>query len=186
MKPGTRALGLAESYTGTAGEATLAGAVEAADRTVESFSFAAHTIGGTDVTDAAIAVWNDLDRPDVAYVLTAGVALAWYNIIDLERLHDATGRPVIAVSFEDSPGLEPALREAFDGDALAERLAAYRALPERRPVTVDGDALYVRTVDCDDPERVLAAYHGDGRPHPLRVAGAAARAADDYRRHSAT
>ncbi|GAA0312540.1 DUF99 family protein [Halarchaeum salinum] len=184
MKTGARALGLAESYVGEAGRSTLAGAVVRADRVVDDFRFSACTIGGTDATETAIDCWDALDRPDVRYVLVAGVALAWYNVLDLDQLHDATDRPVLAVSFEASGGLEDAIREAFDGDAATARLAAYRALPERRAVDVDDDTVYVRSVGCDDPARVVRAFTPEGgRPEPLRVAREAARAADRYRRN---
>ncbi|GGM57580.1 endonuclease V-like protein UPF0215 family [Halarchaeum rubridurum] len=182
MKGGTRALGLAESYVGEAGRSTLAGAVVRADRVVDDFRFSACTVGGNDATDAIVELWRGLDRPDVRHVLVAGVALAWYNVLDLQRLHDATDRPVLAVSFEASAGLDEAIRREFDGDAADERLAAYRALPERRPVAVNDDTVYVRSVGCDDPARVVRAHTPEGgRPEPLRVAREAARAADRYR-----
>jgi len=183
MKSGTRALGLAESAAGTAGHSTLAGAVVRADRVVDGFGFARVSVGGTDVTEAAIDLWEGLDRPDVRYVLVAGVALAWYNLLDLDALSAATERPVLAVSFEASAGLSEAIAEAFEGDERRERLAAYRALPERHPVAVGDDTVYVRSVGCDDPDGVVRAFTPEGgRPEPLRVARAAARAADAYRR----
>ncbi|WP_435100438.1 DUF99 family protein [Halarchaeum sp. P4] len=182
MKAGTRALGLAESYAGDASRSTLAGAVVRADRIVDDFCFRSFTVGGSDVTDAAIDVWESLERPDVQYVLVAGVALAWYNILELHRLHEATDRPVLSVSFEASAGLEAAIRREFSGDARDARLAAYRALPERRPVSVGDDTVYVRSVGCENPDSVVRTYTPEGgRPEPLRVAREAARAADDYR-----
>jgi len=184
VKAGARALGLAESYVGEGGRSTLAGAVVRADRVVDDFRFSSCTVGGSDATTAAIDVWDGLDRPDVRYVLVAGVALAWYNILDIHRLHDATERPVLAISFEPSGGLEDAIRREFDGDAATRRLARYRALPERRAVTVNDDTVYVRSVGCDDPARIVRAFTPEGgRPDPLRVAREAARAADRYRRN---
>ncbi|GGL28372.1 hypothetical protein GCM10009037_10040 [Halarchaeum grantii] len=183
MKSGARALGVAESYAPDAERSTLAGAVVRADRVVDDFCFRSATVGGTDVTEAAIDIWESLDRPDVRYVLVAGVALAWYNVLDLGRLHDAVERPVVAVSFEASGGLEAAIEREFAGDARDARLAAYRALPERHALDVGGDTVYVRSVGCDDPDAVVRAYTPEGgRPEPLRVAREAARAADDYRR----
>ncbi|WP_121820683.1 endonuclease dU [Halostella salina] len=183
MKPGTRALGVAESYRGD--RSTLAGAVVRASRVVDGFAFSSCTVGGSDATAGTVDLWERLDREDVRYVLVAGVALAWYNVVDLERVHAATERPALAVTFEDSDGLEPSLREAFDGDALDRRLAAYEALPPRRQVEVDGDTVFVRSVGVDDDEaaRVVRAFTpAGGRPEPLRVARLAARAGDDLRR----
>lgn len=129
-------------------------------------------------------LWRRLDRPDVRHVLVAGVALAWYNVVDLRALHEAVERPVVAVTFEESEGLEGPLRETFSGDALADRLAAYERLPDRRPVDVGDDRLFVRSagIDPDEAAAVVRAHTPEGgRPEPLRVARLAARAVDAWR-----
>ncbi|MFB6133903.1 MAG: DUF99 family protein [Halanaeroarchaeum sp.] len=181
MKPGVRALGVAESFRGE--RSTIGGAVVTAARVTDGFGFQDCTVGGTDATDAIGRLYSALDREDVQYVLIAGVALAWYNVLDLRALYSQVDRPVIAVTFEASEGLAAALREEFEGDALDRRLEAYHALPDREPVTVNGETVYVRWVGIDEPEarRVVQAYTPTGgRPEPVRVARQAARAADEY------
>ncbi|WP_135821483.1 endonuclease dU [Halostella litorea] len=181
MKEGTRALGVAESYRGD--RSTLAGAVVRASRVVDGLAFSSCTVGGSDATAGIVDLWERLDREDVRYVLVAGVALAWYNVVDLKRLQEATGRPVLSVTFEDSEGLEPSLRDEFDGAALDRRLAAYEALPPRRRVDVGDGAVFARSVglDGDEAARVVRAFTpAGGRPEPLRVARLAARAGDEY------
>ena len=187
MRDGRRALGVAESYRGTddgAATSTLAGAVVRADRTVDDFVFGSCTVGGTDATDTIIECWERLDRPDVRYLFVAGVAPAWYNLLDLEALHEATDRPVIAVSYEESDGLADAISDAFEGEARRRRLDASEALPARRRLAVDGADLFVRAVGVDDAEadRILDAYTHERRPEPLRVAQRAARRVDAFRR----
>ena len=180
MKPGVRALGVAESSRGD--ESTLAGVVVRADRVVDGFGFETCTVGGRDATDAAVSLVDRLDRADVRYVFFAGIAPAWFNLFDLHEIADRVDRPVLSVSFEESPGLEPALEDAFDGDDLAERLATYRAQPDRRRITIGGDAVFARAVGLDDEDAaaVVRAFTPEGgRPEPLRVARAAARAADE-------
>ncbi|MFW5964599.1 MAG: DUF99 family protein [Natronomonas sp.] len=185
MKPGRRALGIAESYRGTddGASSTLGGAVVRASRVVDDFVFGSCTVGGSDATDAVVDCWRRLDRPDVRYVFVAGVALAWYNILDLETIHEVTDRPVVAVSFEDSEGLSDAIEDAFEGAERQRRLDGYRALPERRRITVDGQDLFVRSVgfDAGDADDVVAAYTHERRPEPLRVAKQAARRVDAIR-----
>ena len=181
MKAGTRALGIAESYRSET--STLAGAVTRASRVIDGFAFSTCTVGGDDATDAMVDLYERLDREDVRYVLVAGVAPAWYNLVDLHAIHEVTDRPVVAVTFEGSSGLEASLREAFDGDALAWRLDAYEALPPRRPLDAGDDTVFVRSVGVDDDEAddVVRAYTPEGgRPEPLRVARLAARACDDH------
>lgn len=188
MKSGVRALGVAESFAREATHSTLAGAVVRADRTVDGIAFSTCTVGGSDVTDAVVDCYRRLDREDVRYVLVAGVALAWYNLLEPGRLREAVDRPVIAVTFEASPGLEDALRDAFEGEALDRRLERYRALPPREATTVNGEDVFYRAVGLpdDEAEAVLEAFTPEGgRPEPLRVARFAARAGDDLRRDAA-
>ncbi|MFB6130085.1 MAG: DUF99 family protein [Salinigranum sp.] len=187
MKAGVRALGVAESYAGvdTAGdESVLCGAVVRADRVVEDFAFGTCAVGGEDATAAIDGIVSTLGREDVRYLLVAGIAPAWFNVVDLRALARTTGRPALSVSFESSPGLEPALREQFSGGALRSRLDVYRAQPPRREVDLGGETLYVRAVGLDDDEAadaVRAFTPEGGRPEPLRVARAAARAARRWR-----
>ncbi|WP_435195880.1 DUF99 family protein [Natronomonas sp. EA1] len=183
MKAGVRALGVAESFR--EGTSTLAGAVVRADRAVDDLAFTTCTVGGLDATSAVERLWTALDRPDVRYLFLSGIAPAWYNLYDLHRLHDATERPVLSVSFEASPGLGDALETEFSGDALDARRAVYDALPDRHPVDVNGETVWVRAVGCS-PERVTDLLRGftpeGGRPEPLRVARLAARAGETFRR----
>lgn len=174
MKAGRRALGIAESYRGTADGATssIAGAVVRADRTVDDFVFGHCTVGGTDATDAIIRAFEELDRQDVQFVFVTGVAPAWYNIIDLETLSAAIDRPVISVSFEASEGLETGIEAAFEGESRTERLETYRALPDRKRIDVGANPLFVRSIGLDEKETasIIDAYTHERRPEPLRVA----------------
>jgi hypothetical protein len=185
VKPGARAVGGADSYADGATRSTVAAAVVRADRAVDGLAFGTVAVGGTDATDRLLALVSRLDRPDARYLLLAGIAPAWFNVVDLRRLAEGTDRPVLSVSFEESAGLAPALREQFTGEALAARLDVYERLPERRPVEVNGERLFVRATgpDADDPEAVVRAFTPEGgRPEPLRVARTAARAGDELRR----
>lgn len=186
MTPGQRALGIAESYRGQddGTTSTLCGAVVRVNRAVDDAEMSRCTVGGRDATDGVLDVWDRLERPDVRYLMVAGVALAWYNLLDLEALATATDRPVLSVSFEDSDGLEAGIEAAFDGEARAARLGAYRSLPDRRRVDVDGRPLFVRSVGLEPAEAdaVLGAYTHERRPEPLRVAGVLAGRIDAARR----
>ena len=209
MKSGTRALGVAVSADGRSDDdqpsrATVTAAVVRADRVVDGLSFSTCTVGGSDATAAVVDCIDRLGRPDARHVLLSGIAPAWFNVIDLRRVHGAAERAVIAVSFEASSGLEPHLHEHFTGEALDRRLAVYESLPEREPVHLGGGSargggeidepddepdLWVRPVGVDAAAacRIVAAHtpEGQGRPEPLRVARLAARAGRSYAEHRA-
>ncbi|SDM04657.1 hypothetical protein SAMN04487949_0637 [Halogranum gelatinilyticum] len=181
MKPGSRALGVAASDGDD--ESTLCGALVRADRVVDDCVFGRCTVGGTDATPAVAQLFSKLGREDVQYLLLSGVAPAWFNLYDLQAIHETVERPVIAVSFETSEGLEPALSEHFSGNALDERLATYRTLPPRRRVEVNGETRFVRAVGVDDAEaaEIVRGFTPEGgRPEPLRVARLLARAGREY------
>jgi hypothetical protein len=193
VKSGARALGVAESYTGTDADSrprrsVLAGALVRADRVVDGLVFGSCTVGGTDASDAIETLFSELDRADVRYLLVSGVAPAWFNLVDLSAVAAAADRPVVSVSFESSEGLEPALCEQFSGDALDRRLSVYRSLPPRAAVGVNDETVYVRAVglDAESAADVVRAYTPTGgRPEPLRVARVAARAARSWQRRRA-
>jgi len=177
-KPGSRALGIAASDA--TDRSQLCGAVVRADRVVDDLVFVTCTVGGSDATAACCELWDRLDRPDVQWLLVAGIAPAWFNLVDLTALADHAERPVVAVSFEASAGLDGALHEQFDGPALDRRLEIYRQLPPRTRVSVGDDAVFIRAVriDTDPAATVVRTFtpDGSGRPEPLRVARLAARA----------
>ena len=181
MTPPSRTLGIA--FSGGTHASYVAGAVVRGDFALDGLAYDSCSVGGTDATDAIRDLATSLDRPDVRHVCLAGVAPAWFNLVDLDRLHAALDRPVSAVSYEPSPGLEPALREAFDGDALADRLAIYRSLPPRQRVAGlpdEADPLFVRAVGIEPADAaatvVALVREGFRRPEPVRVASIAASA----------
>ena len=186
MKSGVRALGIAESFHGDdsrSATSTLAGAVVRRDRVVDGLGYAACTVGGTDATAAVESLVEECCRPDVRYVFLGAIAPAWYNVLELSRIHNRADRPVLAVTFETSDGLEDGLEDAFSGAALDERLAAYRSLPDRHEFSVNDETVYVRHLGCEETNarEIVRAFTPDGgRPEPLRVARVAARAADAY------
>jgi endonuclease V-like protein UPF0215 family len=182
VKSGVRALGVAESYRDR--YSTLAGAVVRASRVADGFAYESCTVGGLDATDAIVRLFSELDREDVRYVFVAGIALAWYNVVDLRRIHEATDRPVISVTFEESPGLVEALEAEFEGAELDVRTATFERQPSRERLSVNDQTVYVRSVGLDSGEArdaVRAFTPEGGRPEPLRVARLAARAGDRLR-----
>lgn len=179
-KPGSRAVGIAVADGPTRSQ--LCGAVVRADRVVDGVAVSRCRTGGTDATNACETLLERLNRPDARWILLAGVAPAWFNLIDVRALWAAADRPVIALSFEESDGLEDPLREHFSGRALAERLERYEALPERTRLQRDDGDLFVRTagIEIAPAREVLQAFTPAGRrrPEPLRVARLVARAAN--------
>lgn len=181
MKPGTRALGIAESFQSQT--STVCGAVSTTAGDIDGFAFAHCTVGGLDATDTIADLWQSLDREDIQYCLISGIAPAWFNILDLHQLSQTLSTPVIVLTFESGDTLVPAIRNAFKSAAAAERIERYRALPEPTEVPLDQSTVYARSLDVDStaiPAIIRQFTRGGARPEPLRVARLAARAADKW------
>lgn len=183
-KSGYRVLGCAESHRGREGdEGVFSGVVMRADGRVEAVEYSPVTVGGLDATDAVLDLWRATGE-DVQAVLVSGLAVTWYNLVDLERLHRETGRPVVCVTYEGSEGLESSLEREFDGERLDRRLELYHRQSEREAVELStGETVYLRAegLGTDDSCRLIddLTTHGK-KPEPVRVAGLAARGALDH------
>jgi hypothetical protein len=178
-KPALRALGIAESFVRSRPTSILAGVVMRADLCVDGLAYAHATVGGDDGTEGVLSLCRQLDRKDVNALILSGAAISWFNIIDLRRVFEETERPLICLTYEESPGLEKYIREYFKNPE--EKLRRYRGLGERQSVRLKtGYEVFVRARGASPEEAriILNKFTRDGRvPEPVRVARLAARAA---------
>ena len=182
-KRAIRALGVAESFRPNAKKSTLAGVVVRTDLVVDGFVLGAATVGGEDATRAVLAMYRKLRREDVNLVMLAGCVISRYNIIDVDEVAHNSGLPVVCLTYNESAGLEDAIRRHFDRPEG--RLESYRKLGPRATVLLrTGQKVYVRTagISHEDTKSVLEAFTLQGGvPEPVRVAKLLARSARDIR-----
>lgn len=175
-KKGLRAVGIAESFTDRV-FSTLAGVVMRKDLHIDGVALAQITVGGMDATDGVLRIIEKLDRRDINVLMLSGGVIAWYNIIDPEKVHHCTGLPVIMVTYEESEGLEEDILRHFPQDDA--RLEAYRRLGDRFPFTLStGYTVHLRAWGLSDPVAMTLCdgFTHDGKvPEPLRVARLIAR-----------
>lgn len=175
-KKGLRALGIAESYAGRS-RSVLAGVVMRKDLRIDGFTSGRVTVGGMDATDIILQMIHELDRRDINVVLLSGCVIAWFNVIDVQRVAEETGIPVICVTYEESDGLLDDLRHHFPDDE--DRIQAYLRLGEREPVDLGGNrTIYLRATGIGYPDaaRFCRDFTLEGKiPEPLRVARLLAR-----------
>jgi endonuclease V-like protein UPF0215 family len=178
-KPALRVLGVAESFIRSHPLSILAGVVMRADLRVDGLAFARATVGGDDATKAVLKIYEDLDRSDVNALLLSGAAVSWFNIIDIQEIFERLEKPLICLTYEESPGLEKYIREYFPEPD--EKLRRYERLGERELLKLrTGYDVYVRVLGASTEEAriLLNKFTLDGRiPEPVRVARLAARAA---------
>jgi hypothetical protein len=177
-KPALRVLGIAESFVRSSPISILAGVVMRADLRVDGLAYARATVGGDDATEAILDIYQQLDRTDVNALLLSGLAISWFNIIDIREVSERIQKPVICLTYEESPGLEDYIREYFPQPE--EKLRRYEASGERTSVLLKtGFEVYARAFGAtiEDTRILLNKFTRDGRvPEPVRVARLAARA----------
>ena len=146
---------------------------------VESIEVGRVSVDGTDATRS---VGELLRRSPpfegVRAVLLDGVAFGGFNVVDLDRLHARTRRPVIALTRRapDFPRIRSALRTYFPKDhAVRWRRLRRHALFE---VPTAGEPILAAAVGCSRSEALAVIARSTVRgfwPEPLRLAHLVAR-----------
>ena len=142
------------------------------DLIIDGFVMGHSTVGGDDATDAILTMYKKLDRPDVNFLLISGIVISLYNIVDLKRISEETGLPVIGVTYEESKGIEDAIKHHFP-DSYKSKLAEYSKLGSREKITLHtSHNLYIRNEGCTllEAKQLLDKITLQGSvPEPLRI-----------------
>ena len=176
-KKGIRVLGVAESFKKSGKWSTLAGVVMRRDLVIDGVTLGSATIEGDDATDNIILMHRSLARDDINCILLDGLVISMYNIVDGEKVQEETRLPVVAITFEDSKGLEGSIKSHF-GDSQG-KLEKYKRLGKREKVTLKtGKNLFIRYWGLNQKRAVaiLNSFTLQGSvPEPIRVAKLVAR-----------
>ena len=172
-KKGLRGLAIAESFTQTSKKSVLAGVVMRRDFVIDGFVIGNATIEGDDATESILSMYKKLNRPDISYLLISGIIISMYNIVDLKKLSEILDIPVIGVTYQESEGIEEAIRHHFP-DSYESKLKEYSELKDREKITLHTSYdVFVRKEGCtlSDVKHLLDELTLQGSfPEPLRVA----------------
>ena len=178
-KRGIRIFGIAESFKKSSSTSTLGGVVMRRDLIVDGIVFGSATLKGDDSTKNIHCMFRSLQRDDINCIMLDGLIISLYNIIDGDKLNNITGLPIIAITFEDSRGLEEHIRNHFL-EKSEMKLEQYRKLGNRDQVRLRTDkSLYIRYwgLSLKGALNTLNAFTLQGSiPEPIRVAKLLARA----------
>lgn len=149
-----------------------------ADKAIDGFVFSTATVGGMDATEKIIEMYRTLERDDINLLVLNGCVISWYNVVDLHKVADETGLPLICVTYEESAGLEKYFKELFPED-WENRVEVYHKNKARTPITLGtGYTVYVRFINMnlEQAKGILGKFTSHGAvPEPLRVARLLAR-----------
>ncbi len=172
-KKGLRGLVIAESFTQNSKKSILAGVVMRRDFLIDGFVFGKATVEGDDATETILSMYKKLNRPDISYLLISGIIISMYNIIDLKKISQSLDLPVIGVTYQDSEGIEEAIRHHFP-DSYESKLKEYQELENREKISLHTSYdIYIRKEGCtlSDVKHLLDELTLQGSfPEPLRVA----------------
>ena len=97
-KQGLRGLAIAESFSQTSKKSVLSGIVMSTDLIIDGFVLGNSTVGGDDATEAILSMYERLSRPDISFLLISGIVISLYNIVDVKKISEIIGLPVIGVT----------------------------------------------------------------------------------------
>lgn len=179
-KKGLRGLAIAESFKQDQKKSKIAGIVMRRDFIVDGVVFGAATLEGDDATDAILSMHERLHRDDLSFVMISGLVISMYNIVDIKKIYSSLKIPVIGVSYQESEGLESAIKNHFP-DSYQAKLEEYQKLGSREKIILHtSHNIFVRIEGCslNETKRLLNAFTLQGAiPEPLRVAQMLAHAA---------
>ena len=171
-KKGLRCLAIAESFRQNSAHSMLCGVVMRRDFLIDGFVFGKTTLKGSDATDTILKMYDDLQRPDVSYILISGLILSLYNIVDIKKIHEILKIPIIGVSYNESSGIESSLKLHFP-DSFDEKISEYKKLGPRKKISLHtSNDVFVRVCGCtdDDAKILLNDLTIQGSyPEPLRI-----------------
>jgi len=95
-----------------------------------------------------------------------------YNIVDIKKIYDKLQIPIIGVTYQDSPGIEDAIKHHFP-NSYESKIEDYKKLGQREKITLKTSYdVYVRNEGCSITEvkQLLNELTLQGSlPEPLRV-----------------
>lgn len=125
MKDGIRVLGIDDAaFEFEAEETFLTGVIYRGTEFVEDIESIKVEVDGEDATEKVLELYeNTSNHKQLKAILTDGIAFAGFNLIDIEKVSEATGKPVVAVT-KNEPHREKfmkAMRKTENYDRAFER-----------------------------------------------------------------
>lgn len=174
MKKQVRVLGIDDSpFSFRAKRALVVGVVARLPLYIEGIMRTEVDVDGCDANDAIIAMLQRSRYTEqLKLVMFDGVAVGGFNVIDIDRVHEAIGVPCATMTRElpDYARMEDALRAHFPD--WQERLAVIRRNPLFK-VGARGRSLYAAAagIDGDALDELIKESTVQGAlPEPLRIA----------------
>ena len=171
-KSGLRGIAITESFRQNSERSILSGLIMRRDFVIDGFVFGSTAIEGNDATDQILHMYEELGRTDISYMIISGLIISMYNIIDIKKLHASLQIPVIGITYNESSGIENAIKHHFP-KSFESKINEYKKLGPREKITLHTSSdLFVRYEGCEiyEVKKLLNELTLQGSiPEPLRV-----------------
>ena len=147
----------------------IVGVVMEASDLVEGVAMTSFPIDGAGVTDFLAGWIQGLRfRPGLQGIALGGITIAGLAVVDIERLSETLGLPVLVLNRKDPR--QHRLAGALESAGLADRLEVVDRTPASLPVS-NGLYLACAGISAEDGARLIDASRRKGEmPEPLRLA----------------
>ncbi|HET9009026.1 MAG TPA: DUF99 family protein [Nitrosarchaeum sp.] len=171
-KKGLRGLAIAESFRQNSERSILSGLIMRRDFVIDGFVFGSAALEGNDATDQILHMYEELGRSDINYVIISGLIISMYNIVNIKKLHNSLQIPVIGITYNESDGLEDAIKHHFP-KSFESKINEYEKIGARERITLHTSYdLFVRYEGCtiNEIKHLLNELTLQGSiPEPLRI-----------------
>ena len=127
--------------------------------------------GGDDATEAILSMYEKLDRPDIQFLLISGIVISLYNIVDVKKISEKIGLPVLELHMKTRRGLK--MQSNTTSKSYESKLAEYSKIETREKITLHTSYdLFIRNEGCTISEatHLLDKLTLQGSvPEPLRI-----------------
>ena len=171
MKQGARILGIDDAPSKREEDETfLTGVVYRGTEFIEDIKTEEIKVDGEEATQRVISLFNKCNNTgQIKAVLTDGISFAGFNLVDIQRFSEETGKPVVAVTANE-PNKEDFRRAMENSGNYDEKFEDFA--PHEEVELKDGKC-FIQFAGCDrdEAEKVVktSIIHGLV-PEPIRVA----------------
>lgn len=177
MKDGIRVLGIDDSaFEFDDEKAFLTGVVYRGTEFIEDIQCVKVRVDGEDATEMILELYEKFsNHQQIKAILVDGVAVAGFNLVDIDSVSEETGKPVVAVT-KNTPDREDFRETMEKTDNYSE---IFEKFPEPVEVDLNDGSCFIQFAGCgrDEAEKFVRKnlIHGQV-PESIRVADMVGRA----------
>ncbi|MFB6116506.1 MAG: DUF99 family protein [Candidatus Nanosalina sp.] len=170
MKPGTRFLGIDDSSHDKFKDeiASLVGVTYRGTEFIEDIRKTQVKVDGGDATDKVLELYRSAEASEIGCILLDGISFAGLNVVDLEKIHEKSGKPVVAATKN-----KPDRKQFYEALEIVGNEEGFWEIEDPVKLELKDGEVFLQFAGCSESEAREAirksTIHGL-TPEPIRVA----------------